>query len=183
MEDNQKNVETTAEKVENSASQSNTTDNQSEGVDKKEKTYTRDEVNKIVNAERQKIRDEAEAKRIEEEKKAKMNEDQKLNYELEQERKEKEELKKQLEAVNLKNEANNYADSKNLPLGYIEDWDFTRETTDSVKEKIDKLCALRGKDLSNYLNEKLKQNEPKAVEPNNKVEDPYIKGFKSYKNK
>ena len=55
-----------------------------------EKTFTRAEVNKMINAEKQKERqailEEMEAKKAEADKLAKMDEDQKKSYELEQER-------------------------------------------------------------------------------------------------
>lgn len=149
-----------------------------------EKTYTRDEVNKIINAERNKVKEdllkEYESKKSEAEKLAKMDAEQKLNYELEQKTKENEKLQSQLNAMTLKSQANSYANEKGLPIGYIEDWDFAKETADSVKEKIDKLTNLRSNDLNGYLKDKLKQQPPKAVDTKTSPEDPYIKGFKNY---
>lgn len=177
MEDNKDLVSSTVTEQETSEVQ--------KGEDKKEKMYSRDELYKIVNAEKNKVRDEllkeAETKKSEAERLAKMDAEQKLNYELEQKNKELEDYKKQINSLTLKAEATTYADQKKLPIGYIEDWDYSLETADSVKGKIDKLVSLRSKDVENYLNDKLKQNSPKAVEDSSKKkEDPYLKGYTDY---
>lgn len=150
----------------------------------KEKTYSRAEVNKMMSAEKDKIRNELlqefESKKSEAEKLAKMDAEQKLNYELEQSKKENESLKSQLNSMTLRTQANTYANEKGLPIGYIEDFDYAKETAESVKEKIDKLVKLRSNDLDGMLKDKLKQSSPKAVGGNEKPEDPYLKGFKNY---
>lgn len=151
------------------------------------KMYSRDELNKILNAERNKVREEIkkeyEDQKTEAEKLAKMDADQKLNYELDLKTKENEELKNQINSMTLKSQATTLANEKGLPIGYIEDLDFAKETADSVKEKIDKLLKIRSKDLDGYLKSKLKQPSPKAVDENSQSNDPYIQGFKNYKNK
>lgn len=153
---------------------------------RKEKTYTRSEVNKMMSAERDRIKQELlqdfESKKSEAEKLAKMDAEQKLNYKLEKTEKENETLKSQINSLTLKTQASAYANEKGLPLGYIEDWDFAKETADTVKEKIDKLTNLRSNDLDGYLKDKLKQPSPKAVETNTQTADPYVKGFKDYFN-
>lgn len=150
----------------------------------KEKMYSRSEVNKMMNAEKDKIRNELlqefESKKSEAEKLAKMDAEQKLNYELEQSKKENENLKSQLNSMTLRTQANTYANEKGLPLGYIEDFDYAKETAETVKEKIDKLVKLRSDDLDGMLKDKLKQSSPKAVGGNDKPSDPYIEGFKNY---
>lgn len=152
----------------------------------KEKTYSRSEVNKMMNAERDKLKQELlqefESKKSEAEKLAKMDAEQKLNYELEQKTKENDSLKSQINSLTLRTQASSYANEKGLPMGYIEDWDFAKETAETVKEKIDKLSKLRSADLEGYLKDKLKQNPPKAVDSEKKTEDPYLKGFKNYMN-
>lgn len=150
----------------------------------KEKMFSRSEVNKMLSAERNKVKNELlqeyESKKTEAEKLAKMDAEQKLNYELDLKTKENEDLKNQLNSLNLRTQANTYATEKGLPIGYIEDLDFARETADSVKEKIDKLVKLRSNDLDGYLKDKLKQPSPKAVDENGKTTDPYLQGFKNY---
>lgn len=155
--------------------------------DTTEKMYSRSEVNKMINAEKNKIKNELlqeyETKKSEAEKLAKMDAEQKLNYELEQSKKENESLKSQLNSMTLRTQANTYASEKGLPIGYIEDFDFAKETADSVKEKIDKLIKVRSSDLDGYLKDKLKQQPPKAIDNDNKSNDPYIQGFKNYMKK
>ena len=182
MEDNKDMVSST----ETEQAETGTAENNSEEP-KKGKVYTRSELNSIISAEKDKLKAELlkefEDKKSEAEKLAKMDAEQKLNYELKQSKKENENLKNQINSLTLKTQANAYATEKGLPLGYIEDLDFGRETAESIKEKVDKLVQLRSNDLNGYLNEKLKQNPPKAV-PENKTseeDDPFIRGFKNYK--
>lgn len=155
--------------------------------EKKEKTYSRSEVNKMLTAEKEKIRSELlqefETQKSEAEKLAKMDAEQKLKYELDRERKEKENLQSQINSMTLRNQANTYASEKGLPLGYIEDIDFAKETAETIKEKIDKLVKLRSADMDGYLKDKLKQNPPKAIDDSKEPVDPYIQGFKNYMNK
>lgn len=184
-EDETDSMVTTTENVEADAS---TEESTPAAEEKKERVYSRSEVNKMLNAERNKVRaevlQEAETKKTEAEKLAKMDAEQKLNYELEKSRAEVETYKSQINALTLSKEATSYATEKGLPIGYIEDFDFAKETAESVKDKIDKLVELRSKDLSNYLNDKLKQPVPKAVETTKVVTDPYLQGFQNYmKNK
>ena len=183
-EDGTDSMVTTTENVEADAS---TEESTSATEEKKERVYSRSEVNKMLNAERNKVRaevlQEAETKKTEAEKLAKMDAEQKLNYELEKSRAEAESYKSQVNALTLSKEATSYAAEKGLPIGYIEDFDFAKETAESVKEKIDRLVDLRSKDLSNYLNDKLKQPVPKAVETTKVDNDPYLQGFKNYMKK
>lgn len=182
MEDDNKGMVTPAESGE---VVENTTDKSSISEEtQKEKLFSRNEVNKMLSAERNKIKSELlqefESKKSEAEKLAKMDAEQKLNYELDLKVKENEDLKNQLNSLNLKTQANTYASEKGLPIGYIEDWDFAKETAESVKERIDKLVKTRSADLDGYLKDKLKQQPPKAVENDVKSTDPYIQGFKNY---
>ncbi len=153
----------------------------------KEKTYTRDELNKIVSAEKAKLREEllqeAKVKQTEAEKLAKMDAEQKLNYELDKKTKENEELTNKINSLTLQTQANTLATEKGLPLGYLKDWDFTKETAESVSEKIDNLAKTRSADLEAYLKDKLKQNPPKAIGDNKESLDPYIEGFKKFMKK
>ena len=164
-----------------------TTKKTSEETARKEKTYSRSEVNKMMNAEREKLKaellQEYESKKSEAEKLAKMDTEQKLGYELEQSNKKIEKLESELKAKDLKEQADSYAEEKGLPLGYLKGYDYARETAESIKEKIDNLVATRRNDLDGYLKDKLKQNPPKAVETNKTETDPYIQGFKNYMSK
>lgn len=165
----------------------NTTNKSSIEETKKEKMFTRNDVNKIISAEKEKIRNELlqefESKKSEAEKLAKMDAEQKLKYELDLKTKENEDLKNNINSLTLKTQANTYANEKGLPIGYIEDWDYAKETAESVKERIDKLVKTRSSDLESYLKDKLKQLPPKAIGDDGTPSDPYIQGFKNYMKK
>lgn len=182
MEDNN-NVVTATETAEQEQVQQESTKNDVE--DKKEKTYSRAEVNKMINAEREKLKlelqKEAEVQKSEAEKLAKMDTEQKLNYKIEQLTNELNEKNRSIHTLTLTDEANKYATEQGLPLGYLSNFDFANETADSIKEKIDNLSELRKQDMASYLNDKLKQTSPKAVDSKKEVEDPFIMGFKAYK--
>lgn len=133
MEDNKEiknNMETTAESVETV-----------ETPKVEEKTFTRDEVNKMINAEKQKERQavlkELEAKKAEAEKLAKMDEDQKKAYEFQQitDRATKAELA--LNAYKLKDETIRQASEKGIPIDLIQTLDFEKETAESITSKLD----------------------------------------------
>ena len=110
-----------------------------------------------------------------------MKTEEKINYELEKARKENAQLKGQINSMSLQKEANSYAAEKGLPIGYIEDLDYSKETAETIKTKIDKLVAIRSNDLDGYLKDKLKQTPPKAVgEDSPKNKDPYLEGFDNY---
>ena len=113
------------------------------------------------------------------EKLAKMDAEQKMQYALDKANAERDNYKSQLDAVNLYKTASDIATEKELPIGYLELVDFTKEDADSINKKIDKLVELRQKDLDNYLKTKLKQETPKEKTANDKAVDPYIEGFLS----
>lgn len=119
------------------------------------------------------------AKLTEAEKLAKMNAEQKLKYELDKASKERDELKAQLEAGNLRKTATDIATDKGLPIGYLDLIDFSRENAQTITSRIDKLVDLRNKDLENYLNTKLKQPTPEEKQGGQEKLDPYIEGFKA----
>lgn len=183
MEKDNENVVSSAEKEQ--VTDGNVQNSQEETQN--EKMYSRSELNKILNAERNKLKNELtqefETKKSEAEKLAKMGVEEKLNYELNQKKEEIKTLNNQLNSLNLKSQANSYASEKGLPLGYIEDFNYAEETAETIKEKIDKLVQLRSKDLDVYLKEKLKQPSPKAIEDNNMPKDPYLQGFNNYMKK
>lgn len=105
------------------------------------KTYTRDEVNKMLNAERAKEREavlrEVEAKKEEAEKLAKMDEVQKKNYELEQFKQRAIEAENKLDAFKLKDEAIRQAGEKGVDLELMQTLDYTKETAESISKKIE----------------------------------------------
>ena len=119
-----------------------------------------------------------EAQKTEAEKLAKMDADQKMQYELEKAKKERDDIKNQLNAINLYKTASEIASQKELPIGYLDLIDFSKENAETITSKIDKLLELRQKDMQSYLNNKLKQPTPQE-KGNSKKIDPYIEGFLS----
>ncbi len=108
---------------------------------KKEKTYTREEVERIKAHERelirQEIQKEAEAKKQEAERLAKMDEDQKKSYEIEQANKRALTAESELNAYKLKDEAIKQASEKGVDLDLMQTLDYTKETAESIKSKIE----------------------------------------------
>lgn len=106
-----------------------------------EKTFTRDEVNKMINAERLKEREsivkEYEAKKQEDEKLAKMNEDQKKTYEIEQATQRAIKAERELQAYKLKDETIRQANDKGIDIELINTIYFDKETAESVNKKLE----------------------------------------------
>lgn len=131
-----------------------------------EKTFTRDEVNKMINAEKQKERqailEEMEAKKAEADKLAKMDEDQKKSYELEQERARANKAENELNAYRLKDETIRQASQRGIALGYIETIDFTRETAESINSKLDIFEKVSKADREKAISEYSKEPPPKT---------------------
>ena len=182
MEDN-KNMVTateTVEEVKEVQEESNTKE-----ATKTEKTYSRDELNKIIATEKSKLLQDIEAKRNEAEKLAKMKEDERLQYERDKAEKELNELKIKLNAKDLKDEAIKIASEKGLPIQYLDLVDFTKESAESINEKLQKIADARSKDLEGYLNSKLKEKAPyQKSEEKSSEKDPYLAGFeKGWANK
>lgn len=119
------------------------------------------------------------AEKTEAEKLAKMDADQRLKYELNKEKSEKAELQAKLNAINLYKTASDIAVDKDLPVGYLDLIDFSKESAETITSKIEKLQELRNKDLQAYLNNKLKQPTPQEKQNDSNAIDPYIVGFMS----
>ena len=107
--------------------------------EKKEKTFTRAEVNKMINAEKQKERQNVlnEIKEKEEkseaEKLADLNENEKMNTLL----KRIEATENKLKAKDLEAETLKQADNKGIPLELVKTLDFEKETADSINSKLE----------------------------------------------
>lgn len=121
-----------------------------------------------------------EAEKTEAAKLAKMNAEQKLTYEKEQAEKKAQEIEAKLNAYELKDQALTIAKEKNLDVTLLDLIDFTHETADTVKTKLDNIKTNFDKAVEKAVNEKLKQGAPKSYESGKKDdEDPYVKGFKN----
>lgn len=148
---------------------------------KTEKTFTRDEVNKMINAEKLKSVDEykkqQELEKTEAQKLEKMNADEKTQYEFDKIKKEAEDYRRKLASLELKDEATKQIAERKLDVRLLDCFEFEKETAESVKTKMD-IFEKTINELANVkLNEKLKQNSPKETKTVKDVNDPYVKGF------
>lgn len=121
--------------------------------------------------------EEAKTKMAEAEKLAKMNNEEKTKYEKEQLEKKIAELESKENARALKDEAIKMIAEKDIPVSYLDLFDFGKMTAEEVKTKIENIENLRAKDRENYLNKALKEETPKQKGVAKKEEDPYLKGF------
>lgn len=130
------------------------------------KTFTRDEVNKMINAEKQKEREailkELEAKKAEADKLAKMDEDQKRTYEIEQERARANKAESELNAYRLKDETIRQASQRGISLEYLQTIDFSRETAESINTKLDIFERTSKADKEKAINEYSKETPPQT---------------------
>ncbi len=153
MEDNKENMDTTAESVE-----------KVETSKEEVKTFTRDEVNKIVNAETNKAleryREQVEAEKTEAEKLAKMKSDEKLQYQLDKEKTEKDNALAELNAYKLKEEAIKIASDKGLDVSLLNLINFKATTAEELNTNIDNMSNVFNKAVEKAVNEKLKEDTP-----------------------
>lgn len=114
------------------------------------------------------------------EKLAKMNTEQQLNYKIEQLQKELNDRDSRLNASQLKDETSKIFIEKGIPSSYLEMFDFTKETADTISSKVERLSNIRSQDLEDSLNKSLRQESPRYVKQQNDEEiDPYVEGFLS----
>lgn len=154
-EEVKKDMEPTAESVEKEKSKVE------EPKKEEEKTFTRDEVNKMINAEKQKERQtvlkEIEDKKEEAERMAQMSEEEKHKELLKTEKERADKAEKTLNAYKLKDETIRQANEKGIPLDLIQTLDFEVETAESIYNKLaifEKTSKLvREKAISEYSKE------------------------------
>lgn len=124
-------------------------------------------VAKALSTSKAKWQEEYEAKmqaeKNEAEKLAKMSEAEKFKHELDKITAERNEVQARLNAYELKNEAQKIATEKGMDIGLLDIIDYSKETAESVKEKIDIIFQTVNKATEKQLNERLKQSAPKNV--------------------
>lgn len=137
------------------------------GVDNAEKTFTRDELNKIVASEKAKAMEDykkqLEAEKSEAEKLANMKAEEKLKYELEKEQKKSSDAVAELEAYKLKDTALGIAKEKNIPVGLLDFIEFKGNNAENVSSKLEQLNKLFSNEVQKALEDKLKQQSPRNV--------------------
>lgn len=131
-----------------------------------EKTFTRDEVNKMINAERIKERQavisEYETKKAEAEKLAKMDADEKKDYELSQWKERAEKAEKQNSINLLKSETMKQASEKGISLEFINTLNFEYETAETIKSKLELLEKAVKKEREIAISEYSKEPTPQT---------------------
>lgn len=140
--------------------------------EKVEKTYTRDEVEKIKAHERETMRREIlteltqkqEAEKAEAERLAKMDEDQKKSYKLEQTEKERDSAVSELNAYKLKDESIKQAREKGVSLSLMETLDYSKETAESIQKKIEIFAQTAREIHENAIKEYSKEPTPQTGE-------------------
>ena len=183
MENNEQNkdMETTAESVEKVE-----TSKVEEVRKEEEKTYTRDEVNKMIHAEKQKERQailsELEAKKAEADKLAKMDEDQKKDYQLQEAIKRATEAERKLSARDLEAETLKQARNRGIPLDLIDSIVFEKENAESISKKLDIFertsKSIREKAINEYSKEPPPQTGDKVDTSNLSGYEKFIKNMK-----
>lgn len=142
------------------------TASQEETAKKAEKTYTRDEVNKIVNAERIKAANDAVSamknQETEAAKLAKMSTEDRLNYEKEQAIKQAQDAQAELNAYKLKDEAVKLAGKENLPVELLDLLDFKAMSAETVSDQIKSMSKLFQASVQQEVNSRLKQASPET---------------------
>lgn len=126
---------------------------------KAEKTFTRDEVNKMISAEKDKIRKELEAEKTEAERLAKLSSEERLKEELNGYKSRAEKSEAMLNAYQLKDQT--VKDNSDIPSELINLIDFNKyNTAELVKEQLDIIRNTYKKAVELGVNESLKEKTP-----------------------
>lgn len=195
MEKDNKDVVTTTQTTVEEGNQNENSANQN--VDNDWKKEHRDELNKMFAATkdiakkeareeleqeiRTQITSEMQAKQEEAKKLAEMNELEKKNYEIANLKKELEQEKLSKQATNLQNVAIKEASEKGIPVEVMSLFDYTKETAESIKSKIDTLSTSYQSVKTNAITEYSKETPPQVGEKNLVEKKGYDKFLENYK--
>lgn len=108
---------------------------------------------------------QAEVERSEAEKLAKMTAEEKAKFDMEKLAKEKEEAVARLNIYELKAQATKMINEKGVDVELLDVLDFSKETAESVKDKVDNLTKIFNKAVEKKVNERLKQPNPRQIAP------------------
>lgn len=135
--------------------------------------------NEKVNWEKE-FTERLEKEKSEAEKLAKMNTEQQLQYKIDQLEAQIAESNSKLNASQLKDTTADILLERGIPSSYLNMFDFSKETADTINSKVEMLVNIRSRDLEDNLNRTLRQEAPRYVSNEDYEElDPYIEGFKS----
>ena len=126
---------------------------------KAERTFTRDEVNKMISAEKDKIRKELEAEKTEAERLAKLSSEERLKEELNGYKTRAEQSEAKLNAYELKEQTIKL--NSDIPVELIGLIDFRKyNTADLVKEQLEIIKTTYKKAVELGVNQSLKEKTP-----------------------
>lgn len=151
-----------------SGTEEETSPEKKEGVEntgnpkKPERTFTRDEVNKMIAAEKRKASEEAARERDEAERLSKMDEDERAQFERKKAEERAAKAEAELNAYRMKDTASKMAVEKGVPLPLLDLIDFHEADADRVKSSIEKMAAAFQKAIESGVNERLKQRPPET---------------------
>lgn len=112
----------------------------------------------------------AEAEKSEAERLAKLTESERQKELLTKLEDAKRNAESQLNAYKLKEEAQKIAKEKNLDIDLLNTIDFSKETAETVKTKIENLDSAFKKAIESAVNDKLKQSAPKTYAESSKTD-------------
>ena len=126
---------------------------------KAEKTFTRDEVNKMISAEKDKIRKELEAEKTEAERLAKLSSEERTQEEIRKLTDRANSAEAKLNAYQLKEQT--LKDNTDVPVELINLIDFSKDNTaELVKDKLEIIKQVYKKAVETGVNESLKEKTP-----------------------
>lgn len=130
---------------------------------KKEKLYTRAEVENIKKAEREILIKELEKEKTEAEKLAKMDAEEKLKYERDKIIEERDNALSRLNAYELEKEAFKIANEKGVPTTFLKAINFSTTKAEDLKEIIEGFEVIYKQSVQDGINNKMKEKTPKTV--------------------
>ena len=126
---------------------------------KPERTFTREDVNKMIAAEVGKaLQKQQEADRL-----ANMTEAERVQHEHDEAIRRADEAEQALNAYKLQAEASKLANAAGLPLEFLDTIDFRTAKAETVKGTVENLASVFKKAVEAAVNERLKQPAPKTV--------------------
>lgn len=124
-------------------------------------------VSKAIDTAKSKWENDAKTKQSEAEKLAKMDAEEKHKYELDKKESERQSAIAELNAYKLKDQATKMAREKGMDISLIEIFDYSKETAETIKTKIEDVDNAFKKAVEKGINEKLKEKSPKFVSGDN----------------
>lgn len=129
-------------------------------TDKELQSYVDRRVSEALKTAKTKWKEDLETEKTEAEKLAKMKSDEKLQYQLEKERKEKEEAIAKSNAYELKEQALKIASEKDLDVSLLTYFDFKTIKAEELKNKIDEISSAFNKAVEKAVSSRLKEDTP-----------------------